>query len=59
MPMKCPNNWVVDQVRDKYGTSSHYLRAEEDAPNIAIGCNNSVIVISFCTVLTSYFTFEL
>ena len=23
MPMICPNNWVVDQVKEKYGASSH------------------------------------
>ena len=59
MPMACPNNWVVYQVKEKYGASGHYPCAEEDALNIGIGCRNSVIIISFCIVLTSYFIFEL
>jgi hypothetical protein len=45
MPMTCPNSWVVDQVREKYSASGHYPRAEEDALNIGIGCNNSVIYL--------------
>jgi hypothetical protein len=52
MPMTCPNSWVVDQVRDKYVASGRYLRAEEDAQNIEIGCNN-LVIISLCTILTS------
>jgi hypothetical protein len=44
MPMICPNSWVVDQVREKYGAFGHYLREEEDALNIGIGCSNSVII---------------
>jgi hypothetical protein len=43
-----PNTWVVDQVREKYGASGHYPREEENALNIGIGCNNSVIIF-FCT----------
>jgi hypothetical protein len=48
MPMICPNSWVVDQVREKYGASSHYPREEEDPLNIGIGCNNSIIIY-LCT----------
>ena len=44
MPKICPNNWVVDQVREKYGATGHYLCAEEDVLNVGIGCNNSVII---------------
>ena len=58
MPMTCPNSWVVDQVKYKYGASRHYPHAEEDVLNIDIGYSDSVIIFSFCTVLTSYFTFE-
>lgn len=32
MPMTCPNNWVVDKRREKYGASSHYPRVEENVP---------------------------
>ena len=52
MSMICPNSWVVDQVREKYGASGCYMRVEDDALNIGIGCKNSAI-ISFCTFLTS------
>ena len=51
MPMICPNNWVVDQVKENYGASGHYPRVEEDALNIGIGCNNSVIISLY--ILTS------
>ena len=44
MPKICPNGWVVDQVREKYGATSCYPRAEEDALNVGIGCSNSVII---------------
>ena len=44
MPKIFPNSWVVDQVREKYGATGCYLRAEEDALNIGIGCINSVII---------------
>jgi hypothetical protein len=44
MPIICPNIWVVDQVREKYGASGHYPSAEEDALNIGIGCKNLVII---------------
>ena len=44
MPMICPNSWVVDQVKEKYSASDRYLHAKEDALNIGIGCNNSVII---------------
>lgn len=54
MPMTCPNSWVAYQVREKYGASSRYPRAEEDALNIGIGCINSLIIISLYTCLTSY-----
>ena len=43
MPKICPNNWVSDQVREKYGATSRYPHAEEDALKVGIGCNNSVI----------------
>jgi hypothetical protein len=52
MPMIFPNSWVADQVREKYGASGRYPHEEEDALNIWVGCNNSVI-ISLCTFLTS------
>jgi len=52
IPVTCPNSWVVDQVREKYGAFGHYPCAKEDALNIGIGCNNSTI-ISFYTFLTS------
>jgi hypothetical protein len=48
MLMLCPNSWVVEQVREKYGAYGHYPREEEDALNIGIGYNNSVIIF-FCT----------
>ena len=44
MPKICPNSWVTDQVRDKYSAIGRYPRAEEDALNVGIGCNNSVII---------------
>ena len=44
MPKICPNSWVANQVREKYGATSRYPRAEEDALNIGIGCSNSVII---------------
>ena len=37
MPVICPNSWVVDQVREKYGASSHHPHEEHDALNIGIG----------------------
>ena len=37
MPKICPNNWVVDQITEKYGRSGHYLPSEENALNIGIG----------------------
>ena len=43
-----PNNWVVDHITEKCGTSSRYPHGEEDALNIGIGCINDVI-ISLCT----------
>jgi hypothetical protein len=48
IPIIFPNNWVVDQFREKYGASSHYLHEEDDALNIGIGCNNLVIIF-LCT----------
>ena len=47
MPKICPNSWVADQVREKYGATGHYLRAEEDELNVGIGCSNSVIIYLF------------
>jgi len=44
MPMIFPNSWVVDQVREKYGAFGCYPCVEEDALNIGIRCNNSVII---------------
>ena len=44
----CPNNWVVDQVREKYGATGHYSHDEEDALNVGIGCTHSVIIF-LCT----------
>jgi hypothetical protein len=52
IPMICPNNWVADQVIEKYGASGRYPCVEDDALNMGIGWNNSVI-LSLCTVLTS------
>ena len=52
MSITYPNNWVVDQVREKYGASSHYSHVEQDALNIGIACRKSIIIISFCIVLT-------
>ena len=43
MPMMCPNNWVSDQIREKYGSSIHYPPKEGGALNIGIKCKNSVI----------------
>lgn len=57
--MTCPNSWVFDQVKEKYGAPGHYPHDEEDALKIRIGCSNSIIIISFYIVLTSYFTFKL
>jgi len=58
IPMTCPNSWVVHHVKEKYSASGRYSRAEEDALNIGIEFNNSII-ISFYTFLTSYCNFEL
>ena len=44
MPKICPNSWVVDQVREKYGATGRYPRAEEDALNVGIWCSNLVII---------------
>ena len=44
MPKICPNSSVAGQVREKYGATDRYSRAEEDALNIGIGCSNSVII---------------
>lgn len=56
--MACPNSSVVDQVGEKYGASGRYPHAEEDVLNIWIRCSDSVTIISFCIVLTPYYTFE-
>jgi hypothetical protein len=50
MPVICPNNWVVYQVREKYGASDCYPREEEDALNIGIGFKK-LVIISLCTFL--------
>ena len=48
MPKICPNNWVADQVREKYGATGRYPCAEEDALNVGIRCTNSVIIYLIC-----------
>jgi len=48
MPMIFPNSWVADQVRDKYGASGCYPRAEEDALNIGIDCVTPQIPTLVC-----------
>ena len=48
MPIICPNSWVADQVREKYGATGRYPRAEEDALNVGIRCTHSVIIY-ICT----------
>ena len=40
----CPNSWVADQVREKYGATGCYPPTEEDALNVGIGHSNSVII---------------
>ena len=44
MPKICPNSWVADQFREKYGATSRYPCDEEDALNVWIGCTNLVII---------------
>jgi hypothetical protein len=44
MPLISPNSWVANHIREKYGTSNHYLCGKEDALNIGIGCNDSIII---------------
>ena len=44
MPKRCPYSWFADQFREKYGATGRYPRAEEDALNVGIGCNKSVII---------------
>jgi len=44
MPKICPNIWVADQVKEKYGATARYPRAKEDALNVGIRCGNSVII---------------
>ena len=48
MPKICPQSWVADQVREKYGATGRYTRAEEDALNVGIGCSN-LVIIYLCT----------
>ena len=55
MPMIYPDSWVVDHIKVKYDASNCYPQGEEDALNIGIGCNNSVII----SLYTLYCTFEL
>ena len=40
MPMACPNNWVVEKVKEKYGVFGCYPRAKQDALNIGLGATN-------------------
>ena len=35
------------KLQDKYGVSNHYPCGKEDALNIGIGCNNSIIISLF------------
>ena len=35
--MICPNGWVANQAREKYGASGRYPLEEEDALNIGLG----------------------
>ena len=49
--MICPNSWVANQVREKYGAFGRYPPKEEDALNIGIGYSNSEIKY-VCTFLT-------
>jgi hypothetical protein len=58
MSMIYPNSWVADHIREKYGASNHYPHGEEDALNIGIGCNNSII-ISLCVIVHFIMHFEL
>ena len=44
VPIICPNSWVADQTKEKYGATNRYSRVEEDALNVGIGCSNSVII---------------
>jgi hypothetical protein len=40
-----PNSqWMVDQIKEKYGKSERYPLGEEDALNIGIWCNKFVII---------------
>ena len=48
IPKICPNSWVAEQVREKYGAIGRYPRAKEDALNVGIGCTHSVIIY-LCT----------
>ena len=45
MPKICPNSWVVDQVREKYGEIGRYSRVEEDALNVGVVCVSFSIFI--------------
>jgi len=40
MPIACLDNWVGNQVREKYSAYGHYARPKEDVVNIGLGCNN-------------------
>ena len=44
MPKIQPNNWVADQVREKYDENNHYTRVGEDVLNVGIGGSNLVII---------------
>jgi hypothetical protein len=44
MTNNCPNNWVANQIQEKYVVSSQNPCGEDlDALNIGIGCNQFVI----------------
>ena len=44
MSMSFPNSWVANHIKDKYHAFDHYPHTEEDAINIGIACNKSVII---------------
>ena len=37
MPKICPNSWVADQVREKYGAIGRFPRTEEDVLKKVLG----------------------
>ena len=40
MSMICPNRWFVDQVKEKYGASSHYPPTKEELWLMGLFLNN-------------------